>query len=146
MNPESSWKFVPQGDTTKGKLQLPYPERLQNWCSLLNFLSWPPQSWLKSTHHVQDRGRWEKDQDYFGGVSTSYFHWRRSSNKFLDGLEVLLAFQSWSPSTQKPILNQECFSTIMLTWEALQIKFSCVSNHIKANITAPELYLHLIGW
>ena len=44
-------------------------------------------------------------------------------------------------STQKPILNRECFSTITLTWEDLQIKSSSVSNYIKANLTAAELRL-----
>ena len=42
------------------------------------------------------------------------------------------------PCTQKPILNQECFTTITSTWEAINIKYAVVSSHIKANLTAVE--------
>ena len=30
------------------------------------------------------------------------------------------------PSTQNPILNRECFSTITLTWEAVKINLPCL--------------------
>ena len=45
------------------------------------------------------------------------------------------------PCTQKPIMNQKCFTTITSTWEAVNVKYAGVSSssHIKANLTAVEM-------
>ena len=97
--------------------------RLQNWCFLLNFPLRPPHSWIDSTHHAlktEGHGRrikimpweyWHPPLFGEGPLMSSLMAWK------------FAAFQSWSPSTQKPILNQECFSTILLIWEDLRIKF-----------------------
>ena len=136
MNPGSSWKFVPQGDKLKGSSNSHFVRSSKIAVFSIFCLDYHYDGLSQPT-----MTKAEGDRRRIMITSREYQHPPLLGEGPLMGSSTawkFAAFQSWSPSTRKLILDGVCFSTISLTQKDLQMKISQVSNYVCTNLVTEQ--------